>query len=145
MGDGAFVDLFAVTDEFGFGVAGDFAVGDVRARNVAAARNLDDLTHFGVSDDLLFKLGLDMTANHFLHVFDEVVDDFVGFERDALALCRLFHAARRIDAKRHHGGVGGACQKQIALGGCAHAGEHDFQIDFFDLFGFAQQDAANGF
>src|SRR5690606_12073121 len=126
------------------GATPDDAVEDVGARDVAGARHVDDLPDLGATERALFGLGLDLPADHALHVLDQFVDDPVVLERDALAFGRLDDAAWGADAEGEDRGVGGARQQQVGLGGTADFGEHDLDVDLFGRFAFAQQHAFDG-
>src|SRR5690554_2066641 len=100
LGDAALVNLAPVAGEPCLGATADQTVGHVGAGDVAFTGNTDDLTHGGVADDLLLELGFDLTADHALDVFDQLVDDLVRAQRDALPFGGLDHAAWRVDAER---------------------------------------------
>src|SRR5699024_8829318 len=135
-GDRALVNFTAGAADAGAGAPADDTVGDVRAGDVAFTGDADDLPDGGVADDLFFVFRFDLTADHALHVFDEVVDDAVRAQLDALPFRGFHDAAGGVHPEGEHAGVGGAGEQQVALGGGAHFGEHYVQVDFFDSFGF---------
>src|SRR5690606_19681325 len=143
-GDGALVDLLAAAVDARLGAAPHHAVQDVRAGDVAGARHVDDRAHLGAAEGALLVLGLDLAADHLLHVLDEVVDDAVALHGDAAALGRLDHAAGRRDAERQHRGPGRAGQQQVGLGGGAHLGQHDLDVHLVGRLGLALEDALDG-
>ena len=105
---------------------------------------MDDLAHLGAAQGALLVLGLDLTADHALHVLDQLVDDAVALEGDALALGGLDDAAGRVDAEAHDGGVGGGGQEEVGLRGGAHLGQHDLHVHLVGAFGFLGQDGLDG-
>src|SRR5690606_15043873 len=143
-GDGALVDFLAAADEARLRTTADHAVQHVRAGDVAGARDLDDLPNLGPPERALFGLRFDLATDHALHVFDQLVDDPVALERDALTFRRLDDATRRVHAERHHRRAGGSRQQQVGLGGGADFGQHDVDVHLFGSFGLAQDDALDG-
>src|SRR5690625_7456873 len=98
-GDAALVHLAAVTGCPRPGATADDSVGDVRSGDVAFARDTDDLADGGVADDLFLVLRFDLTADHALNVFDQLVDDAVRAQGDALPFSRLDDASGWVDAE----------------------------------------------
>ena len=79
-------DDLALAQDADLGAAGDGAVADVGAGDLAAPPAPRTLAHLGVAGDALLVVGLEQADHGGGDVFEGLVDDLVLAELDALVL-----------------------------------------------------------
>jgi hypothetical protein len=84
-------------------------------------RDLEDLAHLGVAQDLLAQLGREQALGGLLEVVGDVVDDLVRADLDALLLGERAGLARRDDVEPDDDRLGRLGQDHVALGDAADA------------------------
>src|SRR5688572_22952031 len=109
-GDGAVPDDGALTDVADLGAPGDHAVAHHTPGNLAHSWDLEDLEHLGVAGDDLLVLGLEHAHHGGLDLLEDLVDDLVGADLDALGLGQLAALAIGPHVEADDGGVGGGGQ-----------------------------------
>ena len=90
----AFVDDDVVAEQADIGAALDDAFGDPAAGDLADLRDLEDLQDLGVAEEGLAPLGREHARHRRLHIVDEVVDDVVVADLDAVGLRQRCAPAR---------------------------------------------------
>src|SRR4051812_43183986 len=127
--DPAGVDDASVAHQAHGGAAADRAVGDVGAGDRADARGAERLTYLGGADGLLDLLGREQALHGVAQLLDDLVDDRVEPDLDALAVGDLAGLADRAHVEADDHGVGGRGQHDVVLGDAADALADERHLD----------------
>src|SRR4051794_11398242 len=127
--DPAGVDDAAVAHQAHGGAAADRAVGDVGAGDGADARGAEGLADLGGADGLLDLLGREQALHGVAQLLDDLVDDRVGADLDALAVRHLAGLAHGAHVEADDDRVGGRRQHDVVLGDAADALADERHLD----------------
>src|SRR5690606_14076622 len=117
----AFVDDDVVAQEAHAGTTFDHAFGDLTAGNLADLGDLEDLLDHRVADEGFTTVRRQKPAHGTLHILDEVVNDVVVADFDAVAGGQFLGLLVGTDVKAHDDGIGSRGQGDVRLGDAADA------------------------
>src|SRR5690606_6781264 len=92
---------------------------DIAPCDDADAWDIEDLAHLSTSKDMLHEFWLEQTLQRRFDIGDEVVDDRVQADIDALAVGQLLGLRGWSHVEADDDGIGGRGQHHIALGNAA--------------------------
>src|SRR6056297_1290693 len=121
----SFVDHDVVAQQTDPGVAPGHALGDLAARDLADARDLEDLLDLRIADEGLPHLGLQQTRRRRLHVVHQVVDHRIIADFHTLLVRGLARRGVGPDVEADHRHVTRLGEADIGLRDRADARMHD--------------------
>src|SRR5262249_261225 len=124
-GDRALPDDRALAQEPDLRPTGDDTARDVATGDPADARHAEHLAYLGIAGDDLFELGLEHADEGVVDVFEDVVDDLVQTQLDALTLGELACVAVGTDVEADHRRVRNDREVDVGLADAADATVHE--------------------
>src|SRR5262245_10527477 len=131
--DRALPDDRALAEEPDLRPTGDDTARDVATGDATDTRHAEHLAHLGVARDDLFELGLEHADERVVDVFEDVVDDLVQTQLDALALGEITCVAVGTNVEADHRRVRDDREVDVGLADAADAAVHERQAHFVVL------------
>jgi len=108
--------------------AHNLAAGDGAAGDIAALAELENLAHLRLAGDDVLHQRVEQAGHGLLHLVDQLVDDGVKLELDALALGHLADAGVYLGVKAQDDRIRGAGQGGVGLGNGSDSGVNDLGL-----------------
>ena len=112
------------------GATFDLALGDLAARDLADLRNVEDLLDRRVAEEHLALRRSEKTRHRRFHFIDEIVDDVVVADFDALVIGRLLRLRIGADVEADDDSLRCRRKRDIRLGDATDARMHEARFDF---------------
>ena len=125
-----FVDDDVVAQQAHFCAALDLALGDLAARDFADLRDVEHLLDRGVAEKHFAPGRREQARHRRFHFIDQVVDDVVIADFDALAVGRALGLLVGAHVEADDDGLRGARQRDVRLGNTADASMDNARQDF---------------